>query len=115
MRETIIVGTQDGRLVRDCVALYQPGGLLHEFASRGVKLFPGASSVADHPSYNGGHVSAEYGYHSMRGLESNALLLEIGAGLRYNPALLQRAVTARRRARGRPCSTRGRYPACGAS
>jgi N-formylglutamate amidohydrolase len=94
MRETIIVGTQDGRLVRDRVALYQPGGLLRELAARGVKLFPGASSVADHPSYNGGHISAEYGYHSIRGLESNALQLEIGAGLRYNPALLQRTVTA---------------------
>ena len=94
MRETIIVGTQDGRLVRDRVALYQPGGLLHELASRGVKLFPSVSSVADHPQYNGGHISAEYGYHSMRGLESNALQLEIGAGLRYNPALLQRTATA---------------------
>lgn len=94
MEETIIVGTQDGRLVKSREALYAPTGLLGRLQGAGVKIYPPNNAVPDHRLYNGGHGVAEYCYNNTLGGEVNGLQMEFGFRLRMRYKTLERTASA---------------------
>jgi len=81
MMDSVVVGTQDGRVVKSREEMYSKRGLLGYLTNR-VKIYSPSNSIPDHPKYNRGHLVAEYGFNNTIGADINALQFEFGFNLR---------------------------------
>ena len=93
----IIVGTQDGRTVRDRKALYADKGILGllraQLLAIGQMMYPSKHEDPDHPQYNGGQLVARYGNINTN-VAIDSIQLEFGAKLRLSSKTRKDTVAA---------------------
>lgn len=90
LKDYILSGTQDGRCIKNRTEAYEDFlrllqselGSFSLFRSR-IGVYPPNPSIIDHPQYNGGHITGQYGA-SLTPQKVDAFQFEFGYNIRMN-------------------------------